>query len=98
MDLGASPIEAVRRALLPQLAPFLWGALVVVFARSLEDFVVVNSVETTDSITVTMLLYGSDGEPRLNAAATAVAVLSLLLFGVTMSLVKTVRAGCSPIQ
>jgi spermidine/putrescine transport system permease protein len=25
MDLGASPIEAIRRALLPQLAPFLWG-------------------------------------------------------------------------
>ena len=46
MDLGASPLEAVRRALLPQIAPFLWGALILVFARSLEDFVVVSSVGT----------------------------------------------------
>lgn len=91
MDLGASPVEAVRRALLPQIAPFLWGALIVVFARSLEDFVVVNSVGDSDSATVTMLLYGSPGEPKLNVAATAVAVLSLLLFAMTMRLVRTVQ-------
>lgn len=75
MDLGASPVEALRRALLRQVAPFLWGASTLVFARSLEDFVVVNSVGNPDSATVTMLLYGSPGEqagaPRPNVAATA---------------------------
>jgi spermidine/putrescine transport system permease protein len=95
MDLGASPIEAVRRALLPQIVPFLWGALIVVFARSLEDFVVVNSVGTSDSVTVTMLLYGTPGAPRLNVAATAVTVLSLLLFAVSVRLVRTVRRSRS---
>jgi spermidine/putrescine transport system permease protein len=102
MDLGAPPVEAVRRALLPQVTPFLWGALILVFARSLEDFVVVNSVGNPDSATVTMLLYGSPGEqagsPRLNVAATAVTVLSLLLFGITMKLLKTVRASRSLVQ
>ena len=102
MDLGASPIEAVRRALLPQVAPFLWGALILVFARSLENFVVVNAVGNPENATVTMLLYGSPGEqagePKLNVAATAVTVLSLLLFGITMRLMKTVRVSRSLIR
>jgi spermidine/putrescine transport system permease protein len=95
MDLGASPLEAIRRALLPQLAPFLWGALIIVFARSLEDFVVVNSVGTSDSVTVTMLLYGGLGSPPLNVAGTAVTVLSLLLFAISMRLVRTIRRSRS---
>jgi spermidine/putrescine transport system permease protein len=102
MDLGASPIEAVRRALLPQVAPFLWGALILVFARSLENFVVVNALGNPENATVTMLLYGSPGEqagePKLNVAATAVTVLSLLLFGITMRLMKTVRVSRSLIR
>ena len=102
MDLGASPLEAVRRALLPQVAPFLWGALILVFARSLENFVVVNAVGNPENATVTMLLYGSPGEqagePKLNVAATAVTVLSLLLFGITMRLMKTVRVSRSLIR
>ena len=102
MDLGASPIQAVRRALLPQVAPFLGGAFILVFARSLEDFVVVNSVGNPESATVTMLLYGlpgkQAGEPKLNVAATAVTVLSLLLFGITLKLVKTVRLSRSLIR
>lgn len=99
MDLGASPIGAIRRALLPQLAPFLWGAMAIVFARSLEDFVVVNSVGDSDSLTITMLLYGVPGEslgtPRLNAAGTVVTVLSLLLFAITLRLVRTFRRSRS---
>jgi hypothetical protein len=59
-------------------------------------------VGNPESATVTMLLYGSPGEqagsPRLNVAATAVTVLSLLLFGITMKLVKTVRASRSLIR
>jgi spermidine/putrescine transport system permease protein len=99
MDLGASPVGAIRRALLPKLAPFLWGALIVVFARSLEDFVVVSAVGTSDSVTVTMLLYGSGvdpvGSPALNVAGTTVSILSLLLFAIAVRLSRTFRRSRS---
>jgi spermidine/putrescine transport system permease protein len=95
MDLGAPPLQAVRRALLPQLAPFLWGALIIVFARCLEDFVVVNAVGTSESVTVTMLLYGGRlaavGSPRLNVAGTTVTLVSLALLAIGLRLVRTMR-------
>ena len=39
-DLGASPLQAMRTVMLPLLGPALFASLMVVFATSLDDFVI----------------------------------------------------------
>src|SRR5437867_11823981 len=41
MDLGSKPTEAIRRVLLPLLAPAIFASCVLVFAGTLDDFVTV---------------------------------------------------------
>jgi len=40
MDLGASPFEAMRRVLLPLLSPAILASFAIVFALSIDDFVI----------------------------------------------------------
>jgi spermidine/putrescine transport system permease protein len=39
MDLGAPPLDALRRVMLPVLAPAIFAAFMIVFALSIDDFV-----------------------------------------------------------
>ena len=39
-DLGASPIAAIRTVLLPLLGPAIFASLMIVFATSIDDFVI----------------------------------------------------------
>ncbi len=39
-DLGAAPVQAIRTILLPLLAPAVFASLLVVFAASIDDFVI----------------------------------------------------------
>ena len=41
MDLGASPVQALRRVLLPLLYPAIFASAVLVFADAIDDFVIV---------------------------------------------------------
>ena len=41
MDLGASPVRALRHVLLPLLAPAIFTSAVLVFADVIDDFVLV---------------------------------------------------------
>ncbi|MEX0754182.1 MAG: ABC transporter permease [Actinomycetota bacterium] len=82
MDLGASPFEALRRVLLPLLAPAIFAAAMIVFAISIDDFVIsAFLVGGQDSVTVPILIYESartGPTPALNAAATFILVSSML--------------------
>ncbi|MDQ3765965.1 MAG: ABC transporter permease [Actinomycetota bacterium] len=81
MDLGASPTEALRLVLLPMLAPAVFASLMIVFAISIDDFVIsaflAGGAETQ---TVPMLIYSSARaapNPSLNAVASLMLVLSM---------------------
>ena len=39
MDLGASPLGALRRVILPMLMPAIFASTVLVFADVIDDFV-----------------------------------------------------------
>ena len=41
IDLGASPMAAIRRVLLPMLMPAIFASAVLVFADVIDDFVIV---------------------------------------------------------
>jgi spermidine/putrescine transport system permease protein len=85
MDLGAPPLQALRRALLPILSPAIFAAFMIVFALSIDDFVTSQFLSTDlKTQTVPMLIYSAGRtapNPALNATATVMLILSLGAIG-----------------
>ncbi|CAN5654158.1 ABC transporter permease [soil metagenome] len=81
MDLGASPGQALRMVLLPLLTPAIFAALMIVFAISIDDFVISQFLTAgQDSETVPVRIYSNARaapNPSLNALATVMLVFSL---------------------
>jgi spermidine/putrescine transport system permease protein len=82
MDLGASPIQAIRTVLIPLLLPSIFASAMIVFATSLDDFVVSQFLfGDASNVTVPIKLYNavrSAPTPALNALATLLLVASFL--------------------
>jgi spermidine/putrescine transport system permease protein len=82
MDLGASPTQALRMVLLPMLAPAIFASLMIVFAISIDDFVIsayLSAGASTEPIPV--LIYSNARaapNPALNALASVMLFSSLL--------------------
>ncbi|MEV6105860.1 ABC transporter permease [Streptomyces sp. NPDC051940] len=83
-DLGATPMRALRTVLLPILAPSVFAAAMIVFAGSMDDFVISAFLASdASSDTVPIKLYSAvraTPTPALNALAT------LLLLGSALAL------------
>src|SRR5207245_11698959 len=47
MDLGASPTRALRLVLLPLLLPAIFASFMIVFADSIDDFVIVRYLSSS---------------------------------------------------
>jgi spermidine/putrescine transport system permease protein len=82
MDLGASPIKAIRHVLMPLLYPAIFASAVLVFADVIDDFVIVRYL-SSDASTEPMAVKIFSGAraaptPALNALATMMLVSSLL--------------------
>lgn len=81
-DLGASPVQAIRTILLPLLMPSIFASAMLVFATSLDDFVVSQFLfGDAANVTVPIKLYNavrSAPTPALNALATLLLVASFL--------------------
>jgi spermidine/putrescine transport system permease protein len=80
-DLGAPPQDVLFRVLLPLLAPAILASAAVVFALSIDDFVVTQYLAgDANTTTVSMLLYASARgapTPALNALATIALFITL---------------------
>ena len=83
VDLGASPLEAVRRVLMPMLLPAIFASTVLVFADVIDDFVLVRYLSGDSSTEpVSVKIYNTARAaptPALNALATLVLVASFLV-------------------
>jgi spermidine/putrescine transport system permease protein len=81
-DLGASPLQAIRTILLPLLMPSIFASAMLVFATSLDDFVVSQFLfGDASNVTVPIKLYNavrSAPTPALNALATLLLIASFL--------------------
>jgi spermidine/putrescine transport system permease protein len=81
-DLGATRLQAIRLVLLPLLAPAIFASVMVVFATSVDDFVISSFLSTgASTATVPIRIYsGARGSatPALNALATVMLVFTLL--------------------
>jgi spermidine/putrescine transport system permease protein len=86
-DLGATRLQALRMVLLPQLGPAIFASLMVTFATSIDDFVISSFLSTgAGTETVPIKIYSSaraSATPNVNALATVVLVITLLVVGLT---------------
>lgn len=84
-DLGASPLEALWFVLLRLLAPAIFASAAVVFALSIDDFVVTDYLSSDASTqTVPILIYSSARgtvTPALNALASVMVLATLIAIG-----------------
>jgi spermidine/putrescine transport system permease protein len=82
IDLGASPMGAVRRVLLPMLTPAIFASAVLVFADVIDDFVIVRYLSGNSSSEPTSVkIYNTARAaptPALNALASLMLLASLL--------------------
>ena len=81
--------QALRLVVLPQLWPAIFASFVLVFALSIDDFVVSSFLSSgAESETVPMRLYSAvrgNTSPALNALATVMLVVSMV--GITLAMV-----------
>jgi spermidine/putrescine transport system permease protein len=95
-DLGASALEAIRLALLPMLTPAIVASAIVVFAISMDDFVVsafLSSGSTTDTVPVRIYATGRTAPtPALNALATLTLAITVVIAGLAFLLWRLVLA------
>ncbi len=82
-DLGAPRYAALWRVLRPMLMPAIFASAVLVFASTVDDFVIVEQLSSTAntqpmSVLIYSNVHGGLSGPALNALATIMLVISLL--------------------
>jgi spermidine/putrescine transport system permease protein len=101
-DLGASRMQAIRLVLLPLLSPAIFASVMVVFATSVDDFVISSFLSTGASTeTVPIKIYSgarAGSTPALNALATVMLLLTLTAVAVAAVILKSIqrRGGEDP--
>jgi spermidine/putrescine transport system permease protein len=96
-DLGAPPASVLGRVLLPLLSPAIISSLLIVFALSIDDFVVTSYLaKGADTETVPIKLYSAARgapTPALNALATIMVVVTVLCLVLAYVLYKRLARG-----
>ena len=83
-DLGATQWQTMRRVLAPLLMPAIFASAVLVFSSVIDDFVLVDLLNSSASNTpMSVYIYsnqrGGNGGPALNALGTIMLVLSFVI-------------------
>jgi spermidine/putrescine transport system permease protein len=83
-DLGANYWQTMRRVMLPLLTPAIFASAVLVFSSVIDDFVLVdllnsNSGNTPMSVYIYSQQHGGNGRPALNALGTIMLVMSFVI-------------------
>ncbi len=99
-DLGASRVQAMRLVLLPMLGPAIFASLMVVFATSVDDFVISSFLSTGAATeTVPIKIYSgarAGSTPALNALATVMLLITLLAVLLAALVVRRMRTQGDP--
>jgi len=97
MDLGASPRQALRMVLLPLLAPAIFASFMIVFAISIDDFVIsafLSSDARTETVPIKIYSNARGAPtPALNAVASVMLVVALLAITLAVVVVRLVQRG-----
>jgi spermidine/putrescine transport system permease protein len=97
MDLGASPVGAIRRVLLPLLMPAILASVAIVFAASIDNFVISSQLCLDQACqTVPILIYTSARRgplPSVNALATITLLASTLVIALALASYRRLTKG-----
>ena len=90
LDLGATPLQAIRRVVIPEIMPGVVSGLIMAFTMSLDDFVI-SRFTSVEAQNLAMLIYSrtrTGVDPTINAlsAIMFVSVITLLLIANRKSL------------
>jgi spermidine/putrescine transport system permease protein len=101
MDLGASPRQAFFKVTLPAIFPAVMAAALLVFALSIDDYVVTSFVAGVGATTLPLQIYSmvkSGISPEINAVSTMLllATALLLLAAFLLEQGRSARAAALP--
>jgi len=97
MDLGATPTKAIRMVLLPLLFPAIFASFMLVFADSIDDFIIVRYLSAgVDTETIPIRIYSSaraSATPALNALASIMLLSTLVAITVGYVVYRMLTKG-----
>jgi spermidine/putrescine transport system permease protein len=97
MDLGASPVGALRRVLLPMLSPAIIASVAIVFAASIDNFVISQQLSSgAETQTIPILIYSAARRgplPSVNALASITLLSSTILIGIAVLFYRRRTSG-----
>ena len=84
LDLGATPLQAIRRVIIPEIRPGMISGFILAFTLSIDDFAVTIFTNGTDGLeTLSTFIYADARKggltPELRALSTIILVVVLLL-------------------
>lgn len=85
LDLGARPMNAIRRVILPQIWPGIVTGMLMAFTLSLDDFVISYFTSGPTSQTLSITIYAMTRKrvsPEINALSTLLFIVVLTLLAV----------------
>ena len=95
MDLGASPVQALRLALLPLLMPAVFASFMIVFAISIDDFVIsqyLSSDASTETIPVKIYANARGAPtPALNALASVMLFATIIAVALAFLILRVAK-------
>lgn len=96
-SLGAGPVTAIRRVVLPMAAPAVTGAAMLVFARTMVDYVVIDTIGgyrfRTLSVEVYNLTFGFMEQELAAPMAVLLSVMTFIIMYSYLYLFRWRRAG-----
>jgi spermidine/putrescine transport system permease protein len=97
MDLGASPTKALRMVLVPLLLPAIFASFALVFADSIDDFIIVRYLSAGQSTeTIPVRIYSTARgapTPALNALASIMLFSTVIAVTIGVVLYRTLTKG-----
>lgn len=79
MDLGATPMQAVRKILLPQLSPGIITGALIAFTMSIDDFVISYFTSANGVENLSIWIYNQTAKKSVTPAANAISTIMLFL-------------------
>ena len=88
LDLGATPLQALTKVIVPQIMPGIVSGALIAFTMSFDDFIISYFVTGNGVNNISILVYTMS--KRVNPSINALSTLVILLITVTLVIVNVV--------
>lgn len=99
MDLGATPLQALWKVIIPQLKPAIISGALIAFTMSFDDFVISYFVSGDSVSNISMMVYTMKKrfDPTINALSTIIIVIITILL-LIINIVPTLKKGTRKVE